>query len=167
MSLSLLHSFLDFNLHQFCVVVVLLMKLELCATCTCGTCIVFRLFVVKKRRKRLVILHWSRSVMLSYNLEFLLQHGLCTLSLHWSMCSALSHLDCCPMQIFGSTGKEELLQGATLYAVYFVILAIGVGSVQFTGVSLSLIGNSSTTNLASIYKQHFHNTCTFTVIYAC
>ena len=45
-------------------------------------------------------------------------------------------LDFSATQTFGSTDKEELLRGASEHAVYFVILAIGVGSVQFAAVSL-------------------------------
>ena len=45
-------------------------------------------------------------------------------------------LDFSATQTFGSTDKEEPLRGASDHAVYFVILAIGVGFVQFAAVSL-------------------------------
>ena len=51
-------------------------------------------------------------------------------------------LDCFVVQVFGSTNEEELLSGASLYAIYFVILAVGVGAVQFIGVSLCFTSNS-------------------------
>ena len=59
------------------------------------------------------------------------------------MCILSSKFDLSSLQIFSSTDEEELLRGASQYAIYFVILAIGAGSVQFIGVSLfMLIGKS-------------------------
>ena len=51
-------------------------------------------------------------------------------------------IDCSAVQIFGSTDEEEVLRAASLYAIYFVLLAIGVGSVQLIGVSHCFIGKS-------------------------
>ena len=50
-------------------------------------------------------------------------------------------LDCLAVQAFGSTEEEELLSGASLYAIYFVILAVGVAIVHFIGVSLFFTSN--------------------------
>ena len=65
-------------------------------------------------------------------------------------------LNCSVVQIFGSTDEEEVLHDATLYAIYFVILAIGVGSVQLIWVSHCFIDkmNSQSTTL-------LRHTCTY------
>ena len=39
--------------------------------------------------------------------------------------------------MYSSTDEEELLRGASLYALLYVIIAIGAGSAQFIGVSKS------------------------------
>ena len=69
---------------------------------------------------------------------------------------------CSIVQIFSSTNEEELLRGASLYAIYFVALAVGAGSVQFLGVSpldppqSTMTGKELTANLASrISASHF------------
>lgn len=50
--------------------------------------------------------------------------------------------DCSVIQIFSSTDEDELLRGAAMYSIYFVILAVGAGSVQFTGVSPCLFAGA-------------------------
>ena len=55
--------------------------------------------------------------------------------------SIIFSLDCFVVQAFGSTEQEEVLSGASIYAICFVILAVGVASVQFIGVSLYFTGN--------------------------
>lgn len=37
-------------------------------------------------------------------------------------------------QIFSSPNRDELLRGASEYSLYFVVLAVGAGLIQFIGV---------------------------------
>ena len=52
------------------------------------------------------------------------------------------HFDCSAVQIFGYIDEKQLVRDASWYAIYFVVLAVAVGVVQFIGVSLCFTGNS-------------------------
>ena len=76
--------------------------------------------------------------MLTYNILYIA-------SLLLNMCIVLTVmflLDCSVVQTFGSTDEEEVLRAGSLYSIYFVVLAFGVGAVQFTWVSHCLSGKS-------------------------